>query len=244
MSRPPLALTDHQRLIFALDVANRDEALHWIRCLGDSVGFYKLGMELLASGDYFVVLDELARLNKRIFVDLKFFDIPATIAGVVKRLGQWSVDYCTLHGWHPAMLEAAVAANQASQMRLLAITVLTSMDQSDLAHMGIHHPAQDVVIQRARAAHQAGMDGVVASGQEAAAIRHAIGADFSIVCPGIRPASQSSTDDQRRTVSVAQAIANGADAIVVGRPIRHAADPRAAAYTITQEITAARNHQA
>jgi len=243
MSRPPLTLSDHERLIFALDVSSRNEALRWIQRLGDSVSFYKLGMELLASGDYFVVLDELAQQNKRIFVDLKFFDIPATVAAVVNRLGQWPVDYCTLHGWHPNMLEAAVAVN-ASEMRLLAITVLTSMDQPDLAQMGIHNPAQDVVIQRARAAQQAGMDGVIASGQEAALIRQACGRGFSIVCPGIRPANQSSTDDQRRTLSVSQAIANGADAIVVGRPIRHAAYPRAAAEAIIQEIASARCQQA
>jgi len=243
MSRPPLALSDQQRLIFALDVPSRDQALHWVQRLGDSVGFYKLGMELLASGDYFVVLDELAKQNKRIFVDLKFFDIPATVAAMVKRLAQWPVDFCTLHGWHAAMLEAAVAANH-SDMRLLAITVLTSMDQTDLAQMGINDPAQEVVIQRARAAQHAGMDGVIASGQEAAAIRHACGKGFSIVCPGIRPTSQETADDQRRTVSVAQAIANGADAIVVGRPIRQAANPRAAAYAITQEISAARNRLA
>jgi len=240
MSRPPLALSDQQRLIFALDVPSRDQALHWVQRLGDSVGFYKLGMELLASGDYFVVLDELAKQNKRIFVDLKFFDIPATVAAMVKRLAQWPVDFCTLHGWHQSMLEAAVAANH-SDMRLLAITVLTSMDQTDLAHMGINDPAQEVVIQRARAAQQAGMDGVIASGQEAAAIRQISGEGFSIVCPGIRPASQETTDDQRRTVSVAQAIANGADAIVVGRPIRHSANPREAAYAITQEISTARS---
>jgi len=242
MSRPPLALSDQQRLIFALDVPSRDQALHWIQRLGDSVGFYKLGMELLASGEYFVVLEELAKQNKRIFVDLKFFDIPATVAAMVKRLAQWPVDYCTLHGWHPRMLEAAVAVND-SNMRLLAITVLTSMDQTDLAQMGIHHSAQEVVIQRARAAQHAGMDGVIASGQEAALIRQSCGDGFSIVCPGIRPASQQVSDDQLRTVSVAQAIANGADAIVVGRPIRQAADPRAAAYAITQEITAARQQK-
>ena len=110
MSRGPLPLTDHERLIFALDVPGKAQALEWIDRLDDAVSFYKIGMELLGSGEYFDVLDELARRNKRIFVDLKFFDIPATVGGVIKRLSQWPVDYCTIHGWHPAMMEAAAAA--------------------------------------------------------------------------------------------------------------------------------------
>jgi len=238
MSRPPLVLNDQERLIFALDVPDYAQALAWIQRLGESVSFYKLGMELLASGDYFRVLDTLAKQNKRIFVDLKFFDIPATVAGVIRRLGQWPVDYCTVHGWHRAMMEAAVAANT-TQMRLLAITVLTSMDQNDLQHLGLQQSPLQVVIERARAAQAAGMDGVIASGQEAASIRAVTGEQFSIVCPGIRPHADSG-DDQKRSVSVYQAFAEGADAIVVGRPIRHAADPAAAARAIIRDIIAAR----
>ena len=134
MSRGPLPLTARERLIFALDVPGRAEAVEWIDRLGDSVAFYKIGMELLASGEYFDVLDELAKRDKRVFVDLKFFDIPATIAGVIKRLSQWPVSYCTIHGWHPGMMEAAAAANS-SEMRLLAVTVLTSMGRQDLAQI-------------------------------------------------------------------------------------------------------------
>lgn len=238
MSRGPLPLTDHERLIFALDVPDKAQALEWIERLDDAVSFYKIGMELLGSGEYFDVLEELARRNKRIFVDLKFFDIPATVGGVIKRLSQWPVDYCTIHGWHPQMMEAAAAANTA-QMRLLAVTVLTSMGRADLAQMGIDREPVAVVVERALAAQRAGIDGVIASGQEAAPIRAATGAGFSIVCPGIRPGGPVG-DDQQRTVGVAQAFADGADAIVVGRPIRLAADPRAAALAIQAEIADSR----
>lgn len=238
MSRGPLPLTDHQRLIFALDVPGKPEAIQWMDRLGDAVSFYKIGMELLGSGEYFDVLEELAKRDKRIFVDLKFFDIPATVGGVIKRLSQWPVDYCTIHGWHPGMMEAAAAANT-SDMRLLAVTVLTSMGRADLAGMGIDREPVDVVVERALAAQAAGIDGVIASGQEAAPIRAATGAGFSIVCPGIRPGGPVG-DDQQRTVGVAQAFTDGADAIVVGRPIRHAEDPYAAALAIQAEITAAR----
>lgn len=234
MNRAPLPLRNDERLIFALDVPGRTEAIEWVERLGDAVSFYKIGMELLASGEYFDVLDELAKRDKRVFVDLKFFDIPATIAGVVRRLSQWPVSYCTIHGWHPAMMEAAAAANT-SEMRLLAVTVLTSMGRPDLAQMGIDREPVDVVVERALAAQRAGIDGVIASGQEAAPIRAATGAGFSIVCPGIRPGGPAG-DDQQRTVGVAQAFADGADAIVVGRPIRLAPDPRMAALAMQQEI--------
>ena len=170
MSRAPLPLRNDERLIFALDVPGKAEAIEWVDKLGDAVSFYKIGMELLASGEYFDVLDELAKRDKRVFVDLKFFDIPATIAGVIKRLAQWPVSYCTIHGWHPGMMEAAAAANS-SEMRLLAVTVLTSMGRPDLAQMGIDREPVDVVVERALAAQRAGIDGVIASGQEAAPIR-------------------------------------------------------------------------
>ncbi|MBD9370725.1 orotidine-5'-phosphate decarboxylase [Xanthomonas sp. XNM01] len=243
MSRAPLALSPEERLIFALDVPGRAQALEWIDRLGDSVRFYKIGMELLASGEYFQVLDALAQRDKRVFVDLKFFDIPATVAGVIRGLGRWPVSYCTIHGWHPAMMQAAAEANAANaDMRLLAVTVLTSMDGSDLKSMGIDGEPEAIVVERARAAQAAGIDGVICSGLEAAPIRQATGAGFSIVCPGIRPGGPVG-DDQKRSVGVAQAFADGADAIVVGRPIRNAADPRAAALAIQDEIRKSTNNQ-
>ena len=234
MSGRSLQLGPRERLIVALDEPTGAEALAWVDRLGDAVQFYKIGMELLASGDYFRVLDELARREKKIFVDLKFFDIPATIAGVIKGLSRWPVSYCTVHGWHAGMMEAAAAA-RSGDLRLLAVTVLTSMDGADLKAMGISGEPADIVVQRALAAQAAGIDGVIASGQEAGVIRAATGPGFDIVCPGIRPGGPVG-DDQKRTVGVAEAFRLGADAIVVGRPVRQAADPRAAAEAIQREI--------
>ena len=239
-ARPAVKLGERERLIFALDAPAGREALAWVDRLGDSVQFYKIGMELLASGEYFQVLDALAARGKRVFVDLKFFDIPATVAGVVRGLGRWPVSYCTIHGWHPAMMQAAAEANAGADMRLLAVTVLTSMDGNDLKSMGISGEPEAIVVERALAAQAAGIDGVIASGLEAVPIRRATGAGFSIVCPGIRPGGPAG-DDQKRSVGVAQAFADGADAIVVGRPIRLAADPRAAALAIQAEIAGAIN---
>lgn len=233
-SRAPLRLGNHERLIFALDAPSGADALTWVERLGDSVAFYKIGMELLASGEYFTVLDALAKHDKRVFVDLKFFDIPATVAGVIRGLSRWPVTYCTIHGWHAGMMEAAAAA-RSGELRLLAVTVLTSMDGQDLQKMGIDQTPEQAVVQRALAAQAAGIDGVIASGQEAGVIRAATGPDFDIVCPGIRPRGPIG-DDQKRTVGVAEAFRLGADAIVVGRPISQAADPRAAAEAIQREI--------
>ncbi|HEY5972637.1 MAG TPA: orotidine-5'-phosphate decarboxylase [Pseudoxanthomonas sp.] len=242
-ARAPLQLATRERLIFALDAASGADALAWVDRLGESVDFYKIGMELLASGDYFTVLDELARRDKRVFVDLKFFDIPATVAGVVRGLSRWPVSLCTIHGWHAGMMEAAAAARSGAPgsspgqaLRLLAVTVLTSMDGNDLNSMGISGQPADIVVERAKAAQAAGIDGVIASGQEAGLIRTATGPDFAIVCPGIRPGGPVG-DDQKRTVGVAEAFQRGADAIVVGRPISQAGDPRAAAEAIQFEIS-------
>lgn len=238
MSAPSrLQLGRRERLIFALDAPSGAEALAWVDRLGDSVGFYKIGMELLASGDYFKVLDELARRDKRVFVDLKFFDIPATVAGVIRGLSRWPVTFCTVHGWHAGMMQAAAEA-RSGQLQLLAVTVLTSMDGNDLGKMGISAEPADIVVQRALAAQAAGLQGVIASGQEAGLIRAACGGDFSIVCPGIRPAGAAG-DDQKRTVGVAEAFSRGADAIVVGRPISLATDPRATAEAMQVEISGA-----
>ena len=233
--RAALQLGERERLIFALDAPGREQALAWVDRLGESVEFYKIGMELLASGDYFTVLDELARRDKRIFVDLKFFDIPATVAGVIRGLSRWPVSFCTIHGWHAGMMQAAAEARE-GDLRLLAVTVLTSMDGNDLKQLGISGETAEIVVERARAAKTAGIDGVIASGQDAGLIRAACGSDFSIVCPGIRPGGPGG-DDQKRTVGVAEAFARGADAIVVGRPISQAVDPRAAAEAIQVEIT-------
>lgn len=232
---PPNATPDldpAERLIFALDVATRDQALGLVDTLGDSVRFYKLGMELLTSGDYFRLIEELAARGKKLFVDLKFFDVPATVARAVQGLRRYPVHFCTIHG-NDGMMQAASKVK--GDIRLLAVTALTSLDERDLVDLGFRCVPEALVLSRARAALAAGCDGVVSSGLEAQALRREAGNALILVCPGIRPVANS--DDQKRTVDVAQAFSLGADYIVVGRPIRDAADPRAAANAIQTTIS-------
>jgi orotidine-5'-phosphate decarboxylase len=225
-----------ERLIFALDVPDREQAVAWIDRLGDAVTFYKIGLELLAGGEYFAVLDALAARGKRIFADLKFHDVPATVAGAVRGLAAYPISFATLHCDSRAMLEAAAA--EKGTMRLLAVTVLTSNDAQDLAALGVRGEPADVVIERARLARDAGIDGVVCAGADLPRLRSALGSGLLTVCPGIRPAGPVG-DDQKRTVDVPTAFAQGADYIVVGRPIRQASDPRAAAEAMVAQIAAA-----
>lgn len=224
------------RLIFALDVESQAHALEWIDRLGDSVSFYKIGMELLTSGDYFSVLKLLAKRGKKVFVDLKFFDVPATVASAVKGLTRYPVEFCTIHG-NDAMMHAAVAVK--GNIKVLAVTALTSLDQGDLDALGFQCDALTLVTSRAKAALKLGIDGVVSSGLEASAIRAHCGDKLLVICPGIRPVSNTVSDDQKRTVDVAHAFANGADFIVVGRPIRNAEDPYQAAMAIQAQILTA-----
>lgn len=223
-----------ERLIFALDVPSKSDALAWVERLGDSVIFYKIGMELITSGEYFEVLHELDARGKKVFVDLKFFDVPATVASAVKGLTRYPVTFCTIHG-NNAMMRAA--AEVKGKIKLLAVTALTSLDQSDLDDLGFACDAQALVLSRAKAALEAGCDGVITSGLEVAALRAQVDPRLIVICPGIRPISN--TDDQKRTVDVAEAFALGADYIVVGRPIRNAENPRAAAETIQASIAGA-----
>ncbi|MGH8234503.1 MAG: orotidine-5'-phosphate decarboxylase [Rhodanobacteraceae bacterium] len=230
------AIAARDRLIFALDVPDLAAAMAWMDRLGDSVSFYKIGLELLTGRDYFAVLDELAVRGKRIFADLKFHDVPATVAGAVRGLAKLPITFATVHCDSHAMLEAAAAAK--GSMRLLAVTVLTSNDSDDLAALGVRGEAVDIVIERARLAQAAGIDGVVCSGADLPRLRAAIGPDLLTVCPGIRPVGYG-RDDQKRTMDVLTAFARGADYIVVGRPIRNAPDPRAAADAIVEQIAVA-----
>jgi orotidine-5'-phosphate decarboxylase len=222
-----------ERLIVALDVSTRAEALALVDALGDTVGFYKIGMELLTSGDYFAVLEALVARGKKVFVDLKFFDVPATVASAVKGLTRYPVSFATIHG-NNAMLRAA--AEVKGGIKLLAVTALTSLDQHDLDDLGFQCDARALVLSRARAALAAGCDGVVSSGLEAPDLRREVDRRLIVVCPGIRPVAN--TDDQKRTVDVNQAFHNGADYIVVGRPIRQSGDVRAAAAAIQHSIAA------
>jgi len=222
-----------ERLIFALDVASHDEALAWVERLGDAVHFYKVGLELALAGDLRALLSELARRRKRVFADLKLFDIPETVAGAVRQLAKSGVDFATVHSGG-GTVEAA--CREKGGVAILAVTVLTSFDAGDLDEPGHPRSLEELVLARARRALAQGADGLVASGLEAAALRRALGSEFLIVSPGIRPAGARSADDQKRVVDVAEAFRNGADHIVVGRPIRHAADPRAAAAGIQATI--------
>jgi orotidine-5'-phosphate decarboxylase len=224
-------------LIVALDVADAPRARALVRELGDSVEFYKIGLELAMSGEYFNLLAWLLDEGKQVFADLKFYDVPATVAAAVRQLQGWGASFLTIHG-DRAIMQAA-AAEKGSDLRVLAVTVLTSLDQDDLRQMGINVDIKTLVLQRAEQARDAGCDGVVASGLEAALLRQTLGQELLIVSPGIRPAENSSADDQKRIVTPSQALANGADYIVVGRPIRNAASPRQAAESMQAEIAAA-----
>jgi orotidine-5'-phosphate decarboxylase len=222
-----------ERLIFALDVPDADAARSLVDRLGDSVRFYKIGLELLMAGGYFELLDWLAERDKRIFVDLKFFDVPATVGRAVARLNHRGVTFCTVHG-NQGIMEAAARAKE--DVKVLAVTVLTSLDRGDLQDMGFQCDVPELVLSRARRALEAGCDGVVSSGLEAQMLREHLDHRLMVVTPGIRPVDNRPADDQKRVVSVEQAFGLGADYIVVGRPIRDAADPRAAAEAIQATI--------
>lgn len=224
-----------ERLIVALDVPDVDEALALVDQLGDSVKFYKIGMELFMTDGYFALLDDLVKRGKKVFVDLKFFDVPATVGSAIRQLSSRGATFATVHG-NQAVMEAA-GANKGN-LKVLAVTVLTSLDRGDLDDLGFACDVEKLVLSRARRALEAGCDGVVSSGLEAAALRSEIGPRLMVVTPGIRPVENRPVDDQKRVVTPAQAFRNGADYIVVGRPIRDAADPRAAAQAIQQEIAA------
>ncbi|MDX1554493.1 MAG: orotidine-5'-phosphate decarboxylase [Xanthomonadales bacterium] len=225
-----------ERLIFALDVADVGRARELIAALGDSVVFYKLGLEFFLSGNYFELAAELRAAGKKIFADLKLFDIPATVAGAVRQLSRHGIDFCTVHG-NDGMLRAAAEAK--GDMRILAVTALTSLDQGDLDDLGFDCDVGALVLSRARRALECGCDGVVSSGLEVPALRETVDHSLITVCPGIRPVANDEVDDQQRVVTPARAIASGADYLVVGRPIRDADDPAAAAETIQAEIAAA-----
>jgi orotidine-5'-phosphate decarboxylase len=222
-----------ERLITALDVATAEEAKMLVQGLGDSVTFYKVGLQLFMAEGYFSLIEWLTRLNKKVFVDLKFFDIPETVGAAVRGLGNRGVTFATVHG-NQAMLEAAAEAK--GEVKILAVTVLTSLDQGDLDDLGFQCDVETLVLSRARRALEAGCDGVISSGLEAPALKRELGARLLVVTPGIRPVQNRLTGDQKRTVDVAQAFANGADYIVVGRPIREASNPRAAAQGIQATI--------
>jgi orotidine-5'-phosphate decarboxylase len=222
------------RLIFAMDVPDCDRARQLADELGDAVTFYKIGLELMMSGGYFELLDWFLARDKKVFADLKFFDIPATVGSAVSQLKDRGATCVTVHG-NQSIMEAA-AENKGDSLKVLAVTVLTSLDRGDLDDLGFDCDVEALVLSRARRALEAGCDGVISSGLEAPKLREHIDQKLLVITPGIRPVDNKPTGDQKRVVSVEQAFINGADHIVVGRPIRDAESPRAAAESIQATI--------
>jgi orotidine-5'-phosphate decarboxylase len=222
-----------ERLIFALDVPEPAAARHLATALGDAVRFYKLGLELFMAGGYFELVDWLVEREKKVFVDLKMFDIPETVRGAVRRLRERPVEFTTVHG-NDGILEAA--CREKGGLKILAVTVLTSLDGGDLRDLGFDADVSGLVLSRARRALELGCDGVIASAREARTLRERLGDRLLIVTPGIRPLDNRPPDDQKRVATVEAAFLGGADYIVVGRPIRDAADPRQAALGIQGRI--------
>lgn len=227
-------LTPAERLIIALDVPDATAARALVQQLGNAGHFYKIGMELLMAPGFFELLQALKQDGKQVFVDLKFFDIPETVARAVRNLGERGADFCTIHG-NQSIMEAAARAKTGT-LKVLAVTALTSLDQGDLKDLGFGCDVGDLVLSRARRALQAGCDGVVSSGLEVERLRREAPRELICVTPGIRPLDNRVEADQKRIMTPAQAIRAGADYIVVGRPIRDAADPRAAALAIQLDI--------
>lgn len=227
------AIPRAERLIVALDVPSAAEARALVEKLGDAVRFYKVGLELFSAPGYFELVEWLVARGNRVFADLKLYDIPETVKRAVANLRACGATFLTVHG-HRSVMEAA--AREKGALKILAVTVLTSFDQRDLAEMGATKTLEELVLARARGAAETGCDGVIASGMEAAKLKAAFGGRLLVVTPGIRPAGGNPADDQKRTVDVAQAFANGADYIVVGRPVHKAAEPRAAALAIQSTI--------
>ncbi len=220
------------RLIFALDgISSLDSAKSMVHTLADSVHFYKMGLELFMSGNYIDLIDWLKDQDKKIFIDLKFFDVPRTVAAAVSALDDKGAEFATVHG-NDAIMRAACEAK--NKMGVLAVTALTSLDTGDLSDLGFACEVESLVLSRAKRALAIGCEGVVSSGLEAKQLRQHYGDAFIVVTPGIRPVAN--VDDQKRVVDVEQAFSNGASYIVMGRPIRQAEDPKAMAMSIQNRI--------
>jgi len=232
MGEMPRAIPRRERLIAALDVPTAAEARLLVEKLGSCVSFYKIGLELSTSGSYYELLDWLVKRGNRVFCDLKLHDIPETVRRAVANLRGRGVTFLTVHADRGVM---GAAVKEKGDVGILAVTVLTSTSQADLAEQGFPGRLEDLVLTRARVAVETGCDGVICSGLEVAGIKAKLGAKLLAVTPGIRPAG-GDAGGQKRVVDVAQAFRNGADYIVVGRPIRDAQDPAAAAEAMQATI--------
>ncbi|MGQ0810952.1 MAG: orotidine-5'-phosphate decarboxylase [Nitrospiraceae bacterium] len=224
------------RLILALDVGSAQEAEQLLDRVGDHVTFVKVGLELYTAAGPEIVKRVKAR-GKRVFLDLKFLDIDETVRRATAQVASMGVEFLTIHANRKA-LTAAVQGRGQSELKLLAVTVLTNFDSNDLREMGIQRSVKDLVTARAALAAEVGCDGVVASGEEPASIRQAVLRPLLIVTPGVRPGGKG-IDDHARATTPSQAIAAGADYLVVGRPIRDAADPASATTALVSEMQAA-----
>lgn len=231
-----MKLDPRERLIVALDVPSVAEAEALVARLGETVSFYKIGYQLAFAGGIDLAR-ALAGAGKRIFLDLKLHDIGHTVAKGVESVARTGASFLTVHAY-PQTMHAAVDARAGSDLRLLAVTVLTSYSDADLAAAGYDFTVAELAEERAAQARDVGMDGLVCSGEEAAALRAIVGKAMVLVTPGIRPVG-SETGDQKRVMTPAAAVCAGADHLVVGRPIVMARDPKAAAQTIVAEIAAA-----
>lgn len=230
------ALTPRERLIVALDLPSVGEAQAMVEQLGDSVVFYKVGLELVYAGG----LDFARRLvdsGKEVFLDLKFHDIPNTVARATEQVVAIGATFLTVHAY-PQTMKAAVAAAGGSELQILGVTVMTSYDDADLAEAGFALGVKDLVARRARQAIAAGVHGLILSPEEVGAMRAELGAAATLVTPGVRPAG-SEQGDQKRVMTPGAAIRAGASRLVVGRPVTRATDPRAAAEAVVAEIAAA-----
>ena len=219
-------------MILALDVPTVRDAKKLVEKLGESCSFYKVGLELLMTGEYFDLVRWLVERDVRVFADLKLFDVPNTVASAIRQLVGRGITFVTVHG-NDGMIKAACA--EKGDVKILAVTALTSLDKGDIEDLGFRTDVSALVLSRARRALQLGCDGVISSGREASAIRGELGDRLLVVTPGIRPVSNI-VDDQKRTVSVEEAFRLGADYIVVGRPIHASPDPRQAAAAIQDTI--------
>ena len=226
----------NDKLIVAMDVPNALAGLELAKTLGDSISFYKIGLGMLTSGGLALANELKLEHGKRIFLDMKLFDIGATVEHAVRGIAQYDIDFLTVHG-DPHVVRAAKEGASKSNMKILAVTILTSLDRDDLdANLMKAGDIRHLVIERAERAFDAGADGVIASPQEAGFIRALSSAKKKlIVTPGVRPKG-AALGDQKRIATPAEAIANGADHIVVGRPIWQSNDPRQAAQSILQDI--------
>lgn len=231
-----MALESRERLIVALDVPSAAKAETMVTQLGDSVRFYKIGYQLAFAGGL-PFAKELIAAGKQVFLDLKLHDIGNTVAKGVESVAQLGVTFLTVHAY-PQTMKAAIEGRRGSKLRILAVTVLTSYDDADLAAAGYEMDVKELASARAAQARDIGIDGLVCSAEEVTALRDIAGAGMVLVTPGIRPAG-GDAGDQKRIVTPARAIKAGADYLVVGRPVVETADPRSAADAIVAEIDAA-----